>query len=67
MLTYLSALIALIRMRTTALRADERGYSTETVVVTALLVGLAIAVLGIIIAAVTAKVDSIDLGQIPPS
>lgn len=66
MLTYLSALVALIRARTTALDADEHGYSTESVVVTALLVALAIAVLGIIIAAVTAKVDSIDFGQIPP-
>lgn len=66
MLTYLSLLVALIRARTATLRADERGYSTETVVVTALLVGLAIAVVGTIIVAVIAKVDSIDLDQIPP-
>lgn len=40
-------------------RDGERGYSTETVVVTALLVVLALTVLGIIATAVTAKANSI--------
>ncbi|TQS42811.1 hypothetical protein [Cryptosporangium phraense] len=40
----------------------DGGYSTETVLVTALLVALAIAVLGIIAAKVLAKANSINLG-----
>ncbi|MFB9320096.1 hypothetical protein [Cryptosporangium minutisporangium] len=40
----------------------EAGYSTETVLVTALLVALAIAVLGIIAAKVLAKANAINLG-----
>ncbi len=39
----------------------EAGYSTETVVVTALLVVLALIVLGVITAAVVAKAHSITL------
>lgn len=42
-------------------REPEAGYSTETVVVTALLVVLAIIVIGIIAVAVTAKANSITL------
>lgn len=50
------------RSRWEPLRRDpEAGYSTETVVVTALLVVLAIVVIGIIAAAVTAKANSITL------
>jgi hypothetical protein len=37
------------------------GYSTETVIVTALLVLLALTVIGILVARVTAKVNGIDL------
>ncbi|MCC3654015.1 hypothetical protein DMH02_009790 [Streptomyces sp. WAC 00631] len=43
------------------LREDD-GYTTETVVVTALLAILALTVVGIIIAKVTAKANGIDLG-----
>ncbi|MDQ2792009.1 MAG: hypothetical protein M3Y73_20775 [Actinomycetota bacterium] len=55
MLTYLHVIIAVIRARIETVRADERGYTTETVVVTALLVALAIAVLALIAAAVIDK------------
>lgn len=42
--------------------AQDAGYSTETVIVTALLVIMGIAVIGIIVAKVTAKASGIDLG-----
>ncbi len=42
-------------------REPEAGYTTETVVVTALLVVLALIVLGVITAAVIAKAHSITL------
>lgn len=42
-------------------RDPEAGYTTETVVVTALLVVLALVVIGIITAAVVAKAHSITL------
>jgi len=40
----------------------DGGYTNETVVITALLVGAAILVIGIIIAKVTTKANNIDLG-----
>lgn len=43
------------------LRDDDRGYSTEAVVVTALLVAAAIAVIAIIVAKVTQKAREINL------
>ena len=59
MLTYIACVIATTRARIADIRADERGYSTETVLVTALLVAGAIAVLAIIVAAVTRKANEI--------
>ncbi|MFB6534830.1 MULTISPECIES: hypothetical protein [Streptomyces] len=41
---------------------EDAGYTTETVLITALLVILALSVVGIIVAKVTAKAKSIDLG-----
>ncbi len=49
----------LLRARLAASRADERGYSTETVIITAVLAGLAIVVTAIIVAKVTSKANSI--------
>ena len=46
--------------RLRAARADQLGYSTETVVVTALLVALAVAAVGIITAAVLGKAKAIQ-------
>jgi hypothetical protein len=43
------------------LTSDERGSTVETVILTALLAGLAISVAAIIILKVTAKAHSIDL------
>jgi hypothetical protein len=40
----------------------DAGYSTETVLVTALLVMLAVAALAVLTSKVLAKVNSIDLG-----
>jgi hypothetical protein len=41
---------------------DDAGYSTETVIVTALLAALGLAVVGIIVAKVTKKANGINLG-----
>ena len=52
-----------LRDRLTAVRAEpEAGYSTEAVVVTALLVALAIAAITIIATKVLAKANSISTG-----
>jgi hypothetical protein len=62
-LTILHHLLALLRTRWQVLRAEpEAGYSTETVVVTALLVGLAIAVIAIIAVKVTSTANNINTG-----
>lgn len=59
----LSYLTAEIRHRWKAVRdTKDGGYSTESVLVTALLVVLAIAVIGIIATKVTGKANSINLG-----
>lgn len=55
-------LYRLLRARLVVTRGDEAGYSTEAVVVTALLVALAIAALGIIAAKVISKANSISTG-----
>ncbi|OLT41716.1 hypothetical protein BJF85_04680 [Saccharomonospora sp. CUA-673] len=59
MLAYLTVIVATVRDRIEQIRADERGYSTETVLVTALLVAAAIAVIAIIVAAITRKANEI--------
>ena len=54
---------AVLRARlTTAQRTRDAGYTTETVVVTALLVALAIAAVAIIVAKVLAKANGLNLG-----
>jgi hypothetical protein len=60
MLTTLLTLLTVIRARLQSLHADQRGYSTETVVVTALLIALALAVIAVIAAAVTGKAHQIS-------
>jgi len=60
-------LLAQLRDRVEQTRAAWRehpdsGYTNESVVVTALLVGAAIVVIGIIVAKVTSKAHDIDLG-----
>ncbi len=61
-LPILTTLIAWLRERYTAIGENpDAGYSTETVIVTALLVAAAITVIGIITAKVIAKANSITL------
>jgi hypothetical protein len=60
---YIRTSWALTRARITVLRADpERGEITTTVIVTALMAIAAIAIIAIIVAKLTAKANSIDLG-----
>lgn len=61
-LIYISALMGHLRARLSELRKDEGGYSTEAVIVTALLAGLAIVVVGIIAVKVTNKANDIQTG-----
>jgi hypothetical protein len=62
-LNILRHLLHLLGTRWQVLRSEpEAGYSTETVVVTALLVALAIAVLAIIAFKVTASANNINTG-----
>ena len=62
-LIMLRHLLRFLRARWQVLRAEpEAGYSTETVVVTALLVALAIAVLAIIAVKVTSTANNINTG-----
>jgi hypothetical protein len=59
---YVEALWTMLKVRWELLRRDpEAGYSTETVLVTALLVAAALAVIAIIIAKVTEKATGITL------
>ncbi|WP_410645334.1 hypothetical protein [Amycolatopsis sp. lyj-346] len=63
MLTYCRTLWTLVTARILLLRKDDdRGEITTTVIVTALMAVLAIALIAIIAAKLTAKANSIDLG-----
>ncbi len=48
-----------LRVRLAEARSDERGMTTETVIITAVLAGLAIAATAIIVTKVTNKANSI--------
>jgi hypothetical protein len=48
--------------RLRVLRDDERGMTTETVIITAVLAALALAATAIIVNKVTTKANSIDTG-----
>lgn len=59
-LAYLTALMGLLRARLAALRADEQGsVTTEQVMVTAILAGLAIAAGAIIVDKVITRANNI--------
>jgi hypothetical protein len=63
MSTLLSQLTRELHRRWQLLRAHrDAGYTTETVVVTAMLIALALLVVAILVAKVTSKANSIDLG-----
>ena len=60
---YLMALWIILKARWELVRREpDAGYSTETVLVTALLVVIALAVIAVVAAKVTAKANGIDLG-----
>ncbi|MGH9074865.1 MAG: hypothetical protein ACRDZQ_12230 [Acidimicrobiales bacterium] len=62
-LTVIRHLMRALVVRWQALRADpEAGYSTEAVIVTALLAALALTAVGIIVAKVVAKANTISTG-----
>jgi len=55
---------AVLHSRWEALRANpERGYTTETVIVTALLAALALTAVGIIVAKVVSAANNISTGS----
>ena len=63
-LTIFSHLFQILRTRRQAIRADpEAGYSTETVVITALLVALAIAAVAVIASKVLPPAHNINTGN----
>ena len=62
-LTVIKHLFGVLYARYQALRAEpDAGYTTETVIVTALLAALALTAVGIIVAKVVAKANSITTG-----
>lgn len=61
MLTYLYALMVIVRARVADARRSEAGSTAEKVILTAVFAALAIAVGAIIVAKVTAKANSINL------
>ena len=62
-LTILRHLLTLLHSRRQALRAEpEAGYSTEAVIVTALLAALALTAVGIIVAKVVSAAGNISTG-----
>jgi len=63
-LTILSHLFQILHTRWQVLRADpEAGYSTETVVITALLVALAIGAVAVIASQVLTTANNINTGN----
>ena len=63
-LIILRHLYEVLHSRWEALRADpEGGYTTETVIVTALLAALALTAVGIIVAKVVAAANNISTGS----
>jgi hypothetical protein len=61
MFTEVQVVIARVRAELERLRHDEGGYSTEAVVVTALLVAAALFVIAIIIDKVITKANGINM------
>jgi hypothetical protein len=63
-LIILRQLIAMVRDRWETARAEpEAGYSTEAVIVTALLAALALTAVGIIVAKVVSSANNISTGS----
>ncbi|MFJ9174934.1 hypothetical protein [Streptomyces sp. NPDC102360] len=67
-MTQLDTLARMLRAHFADLRHQikergDAGYTTETIIVTALLAILGLTVVGVIVAKVTAKANGIDLGR----
>jgi prolipoprotein diacylglyceryltransferase len=60
MLTPLVLLYVTLRARLDAVRNDDRGMTTEAMIITAILAGVALAVVGLIAAAITRKGNEIE-------
>jgi uncharacterized protein YabE (DUF348 family) len=58
---HLAAAATILKQRLRQLLTRDDGYTSESVVTTAMLVALALTVLGIIVAKVAARANSIDL------
>lgn len=54
-------LLGALRARLAAARRDEAGYTTETILVTALLAAAALAAIGYLVSLIIAKAHSITL------
>ena len=61
-LAVIGRLIAVLRARLAGARRDEAGYTTETILVTALLAACALAAVGYLVSLIIAKAHSITLG-----
>lgn len=61
-LAAIGRLIAVLRARLVEARRDEAGYTTETILVTALLAACALAAVGYLVSLIIAKAHSITLG-----
>lgn len=61
MLTSIILLWGCVREQAHRLRHDQRGYTTETVLVTAALVVLALFVIGVLVKVVIDKANSIEM------
>ncbi|MFJ8965351.1 hypothetical protein ACIRG5_38795 [Lentzea sp. NPDC102401] len=61
MFTDVQILLVRLRAEVERLHNDERGYATETIVVTALLVALALAAVAVLVAKAIQKANSITL------
>lgn len=57
----LEVLLTMLRARLGAARADQRGMTTETVIVTALLAACALVAVGFIVTAVTDRAQAIKV------
>ena len=61
-LTLLRTVLAFLGNEVRRFREDDKGMTTETVIITAVLAALAIAVTAIIVAKMTSKAESIPTG-----
>lgn len=60
MLTPLALIVSMLRLRLQQARDDDRGMTTETMIITAILAFAALTVVGVIAAAITNKGNEIE-------